>query len=97
MTPRQIQIIRQSFAAIEQQAETISGNFYTRLFALHPALRRMFSDDLSEQEKKPMQMLRFAVALLEKPDAHLPVLDSTNGFQAFQFGLATDRIFHISD
>ncbi len=76
MTPRQIELVRQTFALVELRAEVMALVFYQRLFALDPALRPLFRADIDEQGQKLMQMLGVAVALLEQPFALEPSLEA---------------------
>ena len=39
MTPRQIQLVRETFASVEPIADTAATIFYRRLFDLDPDLR----------------------------------------------------------
>src|SRR5690606_29882956 len=48
--------------------------FYGKLFELDPALRPLFSPDLTEQKKKLMTTLGFAVGSLNRPDTLLPAV-----------------------
>jgi len=76
MTPRQIQIIRETYALIEPRAAIAGLVFYQRLFALNPSLRSLFTHDINEQAVKLMQALKFAAATVEQPRELRPVLES---------------------
>ncbi len=76
MTFEQILLVQESFAVVAADADNAAGIFYDRLFALDSSLRRMFSGDLSEQKKKLMTTLGFAVGSLNKLDALLPALEN---------------------
>lgn len=52
MTPEQIGIVEATMAAIEPQLDALSADFYTRLFALDPTLRTLFTADPGEQRVK---------------------------------------------
>jgi len=75
MTPEQVQLLRESFARIEPQAEIAALVFYRNLFTLAPELRSMFSTSIEVQARKLMDALRYTVATLEKPDELVPVLE----------------------
>lgn len=68
MTPEQITLVQQTFALATPAAATIARNFYQRLFALDPTLRRLFRGDMHEQEDKLMTMLAFVVHHLHQPE-----------------------------
>jgi len=76
MTPRQIQLIRETYALIEHRAAIAGLVFYQRLFALNPSLRALFTHDIDEQAVKLMQALKFAIATVEQPRELQPVLES---------------------
>lgn len=74
MTPRQITLVRNSFAAVAPIADTAAALFYGHLFAADPSLRSLFKGDMAQQGARLMQMIGSAVGLLEKPQVLLPVL-----------------------
>ena len=74
MTPEDIAAVRGSFAMVAPNARAAGALFYDNLFALDPSMRRLFHGDIEEQAAKLMQVLAFAVANLEKPDALLPAV-----------------------
>lgn len=74
MTQDEINAVRQSFALVAPNARAAGGLFYSNLFELDPSLRNLFHGDIDEQAAKLMQVLAFAVANLEKPDALLPAV-----------------------
>lgn len=67
MDPELIIPIRASFARIEPIAEAVGMAFYQHLFAINPALRARFKDDLATQSRKLMTMLGTVVAALDQP------------------------------
>src|SRR5260370_32493106 len=74
MTPSQIDHVKQSFALIEPASEQAGSMFYARLFEIDPSLRSMFSDDLTEQSKKLMQVLATVANGLDRIDTLLPAV-----------------------
>src|SRR5690349_17670066 len=74
MTPRQVQLVQASFVNVRLMADAAARLFYHRLFTLEPALKPLFKSDITEQGRKLMAMLRFAVRGLSKPDAIVPGL-----------------------
>jgi hemoglobin-like flavoprotein len=74
MTPRQIELVQQSWkkvVPIQNEAATL---FYTRLFDTDPALRPLFKGDLPEQGRKLMNMISVAVNGLSRLDALVPAV-----------------------
>lgn len=68
MSPDQIQLVRQSFARVAPIADQAATLFYARLFALDPAISRLFSgSDMPAQGHRLMEMIGDAVRLLEQP------------------------------
>jgi hemoglobin-like flavoprotein len=69
MTQRQIQLIKRSWRLFQQIKPEIVGDvFYSKLFAIHPPLRKMFGTDMHAQYKKLMDMLSMIVARLDSLD-----------------------------
>jgi len=75
MSAEDIRLVRQSFAQAASEPDAVAAIFYKRLFELDPALRPLFRKDVAEQERKLMQMIDAAVALLERPQALMPTLE----------------------
>src|SRR5215475_5830594 len=76
MSTEQIHIIRQTFDLVAPMADSVAAAFFRRLFELDPSLRPMFPPALVDQGRKLMQMLGAAVALLDRPQQLIPVLQS---------------------
>lgn len=76
MTPNQIKLVQTSFAKVAPIAATAADLFYGRLFEIAPQVRAMFPDDLSNQKKKLMAMLGFAVAGLSHLDTLVPAVQA---------------------
>jgi hemoglobin-like flavoprotein len=74
MTPDQVTLIQASFVKVQTISETAAVLFYDRLFQLDPSLRLLFSNDMTAQRQKLMQMLSAAVHGLRNPERLLPVL-----------------------
>ena len=74
MTPRQKQIIRETFPLIREVAIPVSLLFYGRLFDMDPSLRRLFKIDLKEQSKKLVAMLDALVEGIDDWEKIVPVL-----------------------
>jgi hemoglobin-like flavoprotein len=76
MDTSQIRALQGSFSLIEPIAETAASLFYSRLFELDPALRQLFTSDLSEQGRKLMSSIKLVVAGLEHPEKVIPAVRS---------------------
>lgn len=67
--PRQVALIRQSFAQLQDRLEPASIYFYEALFSRDPSLRSMFRDDLAGQGMKFMTTLGLVLEHIEDPEA----------------------------
>jgi len=74
ITERQKQLVQESWAKVEPRPETVAGLFYNRLFELDPALRDLFSTDITEQGQKFMQTMSVVVKGLLHIEALLPAV-----------------------
>jgi hemoglobin-like flavoprotein len=74
MTTRQKDLVRTTFAELEQQGPELTDLFYGRLFEIDPALRELFRVGIPEQGRKFMDMMRSVVDHLEPLDGVVPVL-----------------------
>lgn len=60
-------LLRNSFMRLLPLSEEVSEKVYTRLFADHPSLRKLFPSDLYSQQEKLVSMLASAVDALDDP------------------------------
>ena len=74
LTPREIELVQESFALVDPIAEDAAGLFYTRLFEIDPGIKSLFKGDMAEQGRKLMSVLKTAIASLDKFDQLVPVL-----------------------
>ncbi len=74
MNPQQISAVRNTFALLVPQADSVARLFYARLFELDPQLRPLFKADMAEQRSKLMAMLGAGVSGLDRLDTLVPVL-----------------------
>jgi nitric oxide dioxygenase len=74
MTPRQVQLVRDSWALIEPLRDRASRLFYERLFESAPALRPMFTSDISAQGTKLFATLNVVVDHIDHLVPLLPPL-----------------------
>ena len=76
MTPEEITLIQLNLEAVAPRAEEAATVFYNRLFAIQPALRLLFPEDISEQKKKLMMTLAIAVKSLRETEKLTSVLEN---------------------
>jgi hemoglobin-like flavoprotein len=77
MTPAEIALIRDSWAAVEPIADTAARLFHGRLFELDPAIERLFRrTDMAGQRKVLMQTLTVVVKSLDKLDQIVPAVQA---------------------
>ena len=77
MTPRQIELVRESFARVAPIADVAATIFYDRLFALDPAVRRLFvATDMPTQRRNLMQTLAVVVANLDRLEGIIPAVEA---------------------
>ena len=63
VTPRQVHLLRASFAVVQRQSEVAGLVFYQHLFERDPSLRALFKTDIEVQSRKLMDMLAAALGL----------------------------------
>jgi len=77
MTPRQIDLIRMSWSAVEPISDAAARLFYDRLFELDPAVKRLFAKtDMAAQRAILMQTLALLVSSLDDLERVVPVLEA---------------------
>lgn len=74
MTPIQKKLVQSSFAKVAPIAGTAAELFYSKLFALDPALKPLFKGDMKEQGRKLMRMIATAVNGLDRLEALVPAV-----------------------
>jgi hemoglobin-like flavoprotein len=72
MTPEQVTLVQESFAKVAPIADQAAIMFYDRLFELAPQVKTMFPADMTEQRRKLMATLAFAVNGLANLQSVLP-------------------------
>jgi hemoglobin-like flavoprotein len=68
-TPQQIAAVKSSFAQIVPAGAAFAADFYDRLFRAHPALRGLFSGDMTAQQGKLVDTLAYVVRGLHDFDS----------------------------
>jgi len=77
MTPRQVELIRTSWTAVEPIADVAATLFYDHLFEADPAIRRMFrSTDMAAQKKNLIQTLTVVVRSLDRLEQIVPAVQA---------------------
>jgi hemoglobin-like flavoprotein len=74
VTPKQIQLVRSSWAAVAPIQQQAAAIFYDKLFAADPSLRALFKSNMQEQQRKLMSMIGVAVAALDRLEAIVPAV-----------------------
>jgi len=75
MTPRQIELVQNSFSMIAPTLESTAMTFYERLFELDPSLRHMFQSPREEQARKLGHVRTVVVKGLSRPQQILSAVE----------------------
>jgi hemoglobin-like flavoprotein len=75
MTPGQIGIVRETFAAVAPVADHAAQRFYAKLFERDPGLRALFPSDMGRQRVALMRVIGVAVERLDRLDDLLPAVE----------------------
>jgi hemoglobin-like flavoprotein len=87
MTPKQTDLIKESFDAIWPVRRKFSQQFYGKVFELAPEARRLFSDDMERQHLKLMDMIAAIVGALDQSELFQSLI-SHSGRQHARFEVA---------
>jgi hemoglobin-like flavoprotein len=68
-------LVQETFALVEPIADDAASLFYGRLFELDPSLRELFKNDMTEQGRKLMAMIKVAVKGLDHIEKLVPVVE----------------------
>jgi hemoglobin-like flavoprotein len=74
MTPRQKQLVQETFAKVVPMSDQAASLFYGRLFETDPTLRGLFKTDIKVQGRKLMQMIGYCVGKLDALDELVPAV-----------------------
>lgn len=89
MTPRQIEVVQQSFNKVRPIQTTAAALFYDRLFTIDPEIRPLFRHDMVEQGAKLMAAIDMVVRALDRIE---PMLATVRGLARRHVGYGvTDR------
>ena len=76
MTPDQKTLVQETWKMAEPNADAVAQLFYQRLFALDPAIERLFAGgNMEVQRGKLVQSLRLAVEGLDDLEGLVPVIE----------------------
>ncbi len=98
MNEYHIEHVRSSFKVVAFRGEELAEQFFTRLFQMQPALRRMFSGDAWQRDRDVMTGLGTLVKNLHRVEVIAYVLEDAGcrceraGVQPHQFGIARDAM-----
>ena len=90
MTPHQIQLVQSTYSAVKPIAATAAELFYTRLFALDPALRPLFKGEMQKQGQMLMSMIGSAVQGLSNLERLVPIVRQL-GARHVGYGVRTEH------
>jgi hemoglobin-like flavoprotein len=74
VTPDQVALVQDSWRKVLPISETAAELFYSRLFALDPALKPLFKGDMKMQGRKLMAMLGLVISGLGNFDRMAPAI-----------------------
>jgi hemoglobin-like flavoprotein len=103
MTPREKQLIQDSFAQVAPLTERAAELFYGRLFELDPDLSLLFRGDIRQQGRKLVQMLAVVVLGLDYFERLVPALQDlgrrhvTYGVLPRHYAIAQDALLWMLD
>lgn len=69
LSPREVELIRSTFALLEPKSGVAALAFYQRLFALAPSLRALVRGDIEAEAEQLMSLLRAVTDLADQPQA----------------------------
>ena len=94
MTPNQIDLVQGSWRRVLPVAETAALMFYDRLFFLDPSLRALFRGDMTEQRRKVMAMITFAVNGLTRLEQLVPMVQDL-GRRHAAYGVRPEHYYTV--
>jgi hemoglobin-like flavoprotein len=87
VTNAQRRLVRETWLRCQPTLRQAGARFYERLFALDPAVRRLFAGtDMAAQQRKFVGMLTEIVAQLDRPESLVPNV-SALGRQHVHYGV----------
>ena len=86
ITPRQRQLVQETFKKLVPQSDAAATMFYARFFELDPAMRPLFKGDMTEQGRKVLEVFSVAIVGLDTPDEVIPALKAL-GYRHVTYGV----------
>jgi hemoglobin-like flavoprotein len=74
MTREQVFLVQHSWRQVLPVANTVAEMFYARLFALDPAVRPLFKNEMREQRRKLMAVIGSVVSDLSRLERIVPAV-----------------------
>ena len=68
MTPREVELLQQSWRSVLPVGDTAAELFYGKLFSLDPRVRLLFKNDMRDQGRNLTAMISVAVGGLSSPE-----------------------------
>jgi hemoglobin-like flavoprotein len=96
MTPKQIDLVQDSFALVKPIADAAAELFYARLFLLDPSLKPLFKGDMKAQGKMLMSVLGTAVGGLRNLEVLSPIV-RTLGARHVGYGVKPHHYETVGD
>lgn len=85
-----VRLVRQSFAAVEPQADQVAQFFYGMLFSIEPSAREMFPANMQVQRSRLLRALVHVVQMVDRPDDLAPFLNQL-GRDHRKFGVVSSH------
>jgi hemoglobin-like flavoprotein len=99
ITNEEVVLIKKTWKLIRGiNAAVVGDTFYSKLFALHPPLRRMFPRNMDEPYRMFMDMLNMIIARLDKQEtlnqyiADITIRNSNYGIRTAHYKLAKEAL-----
>jgi hemoglobin-like flavoprotein len=96
MTPEQIDLVRKSFDALWPFHRKLAEQFYSRFFELAPETRRLFADDMEQQQLKLMDTIAAIVGTLDQRELFQSIISHT-GRKHAEFGVQPSHFVAFGD
>jgi hemoglobin-like flavoprotein len=68
LSPRQIVLVRSTFALLEPKGQVAALAFLQKLFSLRPALQRQMPHEIESESRQLMSLLRVAADFADEPE-----------------------------
>ncbi len=97
LTPKQIDLVKQTWSKVVPIADAASEVFYYRLFEINPELRPLFDGvDLPDQRKKLVKAINIVVMSLDQIESRIPALRDLGRRHVF-YGVENDHYDHVGE